>query len=285
MAKQQVAIVVDSTATLDEEQIQKYGIHVIPQCLNWQGKSYQDGVDITPTEFYKKLASESELPTTSQPSAGEFYEFFQKVAKTSESIVAVLISEQLSGTIASANAAREMMDEFPIEIVNSKSVAMGLGFMALAAARAAERGLNYLDVAQAARELVPKMRILFIVDTLEYLHKGGRIGGASRLLGTALSIKPILQIEDGRIETLMKVRTKRKAIDQALTILEEDMSDKADVQIAVIHAANEDEGARVLEEVKRRLNPTFGILTELTPVVGTHSGPGVVGLVYYAGDE
>jgi DegV family protein with EDD domain len=176
------------------------------------------------------------------------------------------------------------MGDFPVEIVDSRSVAMGLGFIALAAARAAERGLDYLEVAQAARALVPKMRILFIVDTLEYLHKGGRIGGASRLVGTALSIKPILQIEDGRIETLMKVRTKRKAVGQAMTILEEDMSGKADVHVAIIHAAAEQEGARILDEVKGRLNPSVGILTELTPVVGTHSGPGVVGFIYYAGE-
>jgi len=281
MSKAKVAVVVDSTAYIPSDLVTQYNLHVIPQILNWKGESLKDKIDISASEFYERLKTAKEMPTTSQPSAGEFYEFFSKVAETADSIVAVLISKPLSGTQASAHAAAEMMSDYPIEIVDSRSTAMGLGFMALAAARAAENGADYKQAAETARALVPKMRLIFVVDTLEFLHRGGRIGGAKRLVGSMLSVKPVLHLNDGRIEPLASVRTKRKAIQHMLSVVEEEMQSKSNVHAAVIHALAEKEAGSICDEVRQRLNPAELLLTEMSPVVGAHVGPGTVGIVYY----
>jgi DegV family protein with EDD domain len=282
VVKEKVAIVVDSTASISLDLVEKYNIHVIPQILNWEGQSYRDNVDIVPQEFYTRLKTASEMPTTSQPSAGEFYEFFSRLAESYEAIVAVLISEPLSGTQASARAARNMMPDFPIEIVDSYSTVMGLGFMALAAARAAADGADYMAVAEAARALVDKMRIVFVVDTLEFLHRGGRIGGAKRFVGSMLAIKPLLHLVDGKIEPLASVRTKRKAVRHMFDLVEEAVKDQKQVHVSVMNALAPDEAASIAEELKRRIAPQEMIMTELSPVIGTHVGPGTLVVTYYA---
>ena len=282
MAGAKVAIVVDSTAYIPSQLVEQYNIHVIPQILNWAGESLHDNVDITPEAFYKRLKHAEEMPTTSQPSAGEFHEFFARVAATADTIVAVLISQPLSGTQASAHAAAEMMDGYPIEIVDSRSSSMGLGFMALAAARAAANGAGHTEAAAAARALVPHMRVIFVVDTLEFLHRGGRIGGARRLLGSMLSIKPVLHLTDGRIEPLASVRTKRKAINHVLAVAEQEMQGQTNVRAAVIDAIAPEEAEMIYQEAQNRLRPVELIRAGLSPVIGAHVGPGAVGLVYYA---
>jgi DegV family protein with EDD domain len=221
------------------------------------------------------------MPTTSQPSAGEFHEFFSKVAETAESIVAVLISKSLSGTQASAQAAADMMGDFPIEIVDSESAAMGLGYMALAAARAAEDGADYQAAAEAARALVKKVRVLFVVDTLEFLHRGGRIGGAQRLIGSMLSIKPILHLLEGKIEPLASVRTKKKALAHLMDVARQEMAGKTNIKAAVIHAAAEDDAKKLYAELKEALQPEEMHIVELSPVVGAHVGPKALGVVFF----
>jgi DegV family protein with EDD domain len=281
MPKARVAVVVDSTSTLPEHLVKQYGIHMIPQNLIWERETYADGVDITPAQFYERLKTAEEMPSTSQPSAGEFHEFFQRVAQTADTIVAVLLSEKLSGTLASAYAARDMMPDFPLEIVDTKSASMGLGFMALEAARAAEQGQDYHQVAEAARRLIPKMHVLFVVDTLEFLHRGGRIGGAARLFGSLLSMKPVLQLVDGQIEPLARIRTKRKAIDHVLEVVKEDVAGKGNVHVAVIDAAAPEDAAVIRDFAARELKPVELIETQLSPTIGANVGPGTVGIVYY----
>ena len=281
MSKAKVAVVVDSTAYIPPALVAQYNIHVIPQILNWEGSSLRDDVDIKPDAFYARLASAKEMPTTSQPSAGEFHEFFSKVAETADSIVAVLISKLLSGTQASAQAAADMMEGYPIEIVDSESAAMGLGYMALAAARAAENGADPKEAAEAARALVKKMRVLFVVDTLEFLHRGGRIGGAQRLIGAMLSIKTILHLGGGKIEPPASVRTKKKALAHLMEVAETEMAGKSNVKAAVIHAAAPDDAQTVYAELKQKLSPTEIHIVELSPVVGAHVGPKALGIVFF----
>ena len=282
MSKEKVAIIVDSTASIPLEFVEKYNIHVIPQILNWEGQSYRDNVDIVPEAFYTRLTTAREMPTTSQPSAGEFYEFFSKLAESYESIVAVFLSEPLSGTQASARAARDMMPDFPIEIVDSQSTVMGLGFMVLAAARAAADGADFMAVAEAARALVDKMRIVFVVDTLEFLHRGGRIGGAKRFVGSMLAIKPLLHLVEGKIEPLASVRTKRKAVQHMYDLVEEAVEGQKQVHMSVMNALAAEEAASIAEELQRRIAPQELIMTELSPVIGTHVGPGTLVVAYYA---
>jgi DegV family protein with EDD domain len=282
MSKAKVAVVVDSTAYIPPALVDQYNIHVIPQILNWEGSSLRDDVDIKPDAFYARLANAKEMPTTSQPSAGEFHEFFSKVAETAESIVAVLISKSLSGTQASAQAAADMMEGYPIEIVDSESAAMGLGYMALAAARAIEDGADYKAAAEAARALVKDMRVLFVVDTLEFLHRGGRIGGAQRLIGSMLSIKPILHLVDGKIEPLASVRTKKKALAHLMEVVSGEMAGKSNIKAAVIHAAAADDAEKFYHELKQALQPEEIHIVELSPVVGAHVGPKALGVVFFA---
>lgn len=282
MSKEKVAIVVDSTAYIPPELVAEYNLHVIPQILNWEGKSLRDDVDIKPDAFYERLKTAKEMPTTSQPSGGEFHEFFSKVAETADSILAILISEHLSGTQASAKMAVGMMEGYPIEIVDSRSSSMGLGFMALAAARAIRQGATLAEAAAIARKMVAGMKLMFVVDTLEFLHRGGRIGGANRLIGSMLSIKPVLHLEGGKIEPLAKVRTKKKALNYIMQVAEEDLAGKSNVHMAVINALAADESQQIYDQLKQKLNPAEILQAQLSPVIGAHVGPGAVGLVYYA---
>jgi DegV family protein with EDD domain len=282
MSNLKVAIVTDSTANLPDEIIAQYNIHVVPLNVNWGGQSYQDGIDITPAAFYERLKTDKESPTTSQPSAGQFEEVFSNLAESFESIVGIFISEPLSGTLDSARTAASTMPDFPLEIIDSRSISFGLGYMVLAAARAAQDGQNQAEIAQAARNLINLMRFTFVVETLEYLHRGGRIGGAQRLLGSVLSIKPLLHLEDGKVEALESIRTKRKAVNRMLDIAIEDTRDRGDVRAAILHASAPQEAEAFRQVVEEKLNPVELMLDELTPVIGTHVGPGTIGLVYYA---
>jgi DegV family protein with EDD domain len=224
------------------------------------------------------------MPSTSQPSAGEFYDLYSKVAEEADSIVSIHISSELSGTVASAHAAAKLMGDFPIEIVDSLSTSMGLGYIALAAARAAENGADLQEVAEAARVLVPKARLVFVVDTLEFLHRGGRIGGASRLFGSMLSIKPLLELKDGKIEPLDKVRTKKKAMKRLLDIAMEECAGKSKVYAAVANASAPQEAQSFADELQKQLNPAELYIVDLSPVIGTHTGPGLVGMAWIAED-
>jgi DegV family protein with EDD domain len=284
MTKHKVAIVTDSTSFLPQEILDAYPIHVIPQNLHWGEESLLDNVDITPTEFYERLRTARELPTTSQPSAGRFLSFFQEVAETAESIVAILLSSELSGTIASAHAARDMMDQaFPIEIVDTRSASLGLALVVSAMTRALDAGQDHKQIAELARKLSPHVRVLFVVDTLEYLHKGGRIGGAKRLLGSVLSIKPLLHLHEGKVEALTSVRTKKKAVERMLQVVKEESAGAATLHMVVAHAASPEEAQELYQMAEEQFRPAQLMLSELSPVIGTHTGPGTLGVAYLDG--
>ncbi len=276
-----VAVLTDSTAYLPDEVLQEYDIHVIPLIVNWGDQSYLDNVDITAEEFYDRLTKESQLPTTSQPSAGAFKEKFTELAENYDGVVAVLISEALSGTVASALAAKDMMSDFPIVVINSKLTTIALGFMAIEAAKVAQAGGSIDQVAEAANRLIGKIRLIFVVDTLEFLHKGGRIGGAKRLLGSLLAMKPILELKDGKIEAMDSVRTKKKALQTMVSQFDMDAEGKQGINVGVFHGVAEKEASELLEDLKNNYSLNSAYLTKLSPVIGVHTGPGTVGMAYY----
>ena len=284
MNSHKIAVVTDSTAYIPAEALGDLNVPIIPLWLIWGDERFRDGVDIDPPAFYRRLQKAKTLPTTSQPSAGEFVEFFRRVAAESntDTIVGAYISSGLSGTIASAEAAKAQIPELNITIIDSLGASMSLGFVALAAARAAATGKPLNEVIAAAEEVRDQVHILFAVDTLEYLHRGGRIGGAKRLLGTALKIRPLLHLEGGHIEPLAQVRTKRKAIAQMLDIVEERLGGRQMGEASILEAGNPEEGKVVAQQVKER----FGISTVyhamVSPAIGTHVGPGTVGIAFYA---
>lgn len=276
-----IAILTDSTAYFPDELLEKYDVHVIPLIVNWNDESYLDNVDITPEVFYDRLTKEKNLPTTSQPSAGAFKEVFDGLKEDYSGIVAILISGELSGTVASALAAAEMMGDFPVEVVDSKLTTMALGLMVIKAAEVAQAGGSLEEVSQVAKDMIGKVTVMFVLDTLEFLHKGGRIGGAKRLLGSMLALKPVLQLQDGKIEAYDSVRTKKKAIAAMLSHFYEDAVGKDSIHATVYHGVAEKEAAAVLAEMKERVELKTSVLTKLSPVLGVHTGPGTVGIAYY----
>jgi DegV family protein with EDD domain len=276
-----IAVLTDSTAYIPEEIRKALDIHVIPLNVVWGERSYLDNVDITPEVFYEMLQKEPDLPTTSQPSAGAFKQVFEELSKNYAGVVAVLISADLSGTVASALAAKEMMGEFPIEVIDSRLTTMALGMMAVRAAERALSGGDLTIVAAAARELIGKVKVMFVVDTLEFLHKGGRIGGAKRLVGSLLSMKPLLQLEDGKIAALDSVRTKKKAIQTMIGEFIKDAEGKDKVHLTVFHGVAEPEAKAVIEEIEKSYPLASKYLAKLSPTLGVHTGPGTVGIGYY----
>ncbi len=274
------AFVVDSTAYIPPDQVQQFDIKVIPQVLIWDDETMLDGVDIQPTAFYERLRDSKTMPTTSQATIGAFIEVFKPLVEAGRPILAILVSDKLSGTIQSAEQAKAEFPDAKIVIVDSESTAMALGFQVLAAARGARDGKSFEEVTEIARQAKRQTGVLLVVDTLEFLHRGGRIGGASRLLGTALSMKPVLELQDGVLDVVEKVRTRSKAQARLLDILEERIDGRPNLRLAVLHAAAEQQARDLLEIASNRLNPMETVFSEVSPVVGTHVGPGTLGLCY-----
>jgi DegV family protein with EDD domain len=221
------------------------------------------------------------MPTSTQPSVEEFKEFFQDCARDSDAIVSVLASSRISGTVDSASAAKEFFSDLPIYVIDSYFSAMGQGLIAIAAARAAAEGKTVKEVVAAAEKMRENTNLLFVVDTLEYLHKGGRIGGAKRLLGTALNIKPILHFDQGLIEPLSQTRTKKKAVREMLDIARERLGGKKMAEAAIVHVDCFEEGESLVDLVRDQFNPANIFISDVSPVVGTHVGPGGLGLAFY----
>jgi len=277
-----IAVVTDSTCDLPRELAKEHGIRIIPQILIMGTKTWRDGVDIDPPAFYELLQTSPDFPSSSQPSVPDFEAVFAELAKDADGIAAILVSDELSGTLNSARMAKESLPDVPIEIVDTRSVSAQLGFIALAAARAAAAGGDLQTVADTARAMIGHASVYFVVDTLEYLHRGGRIGAASRLFGTALNLKPLLTVKDGIVQPVTKVRSRRKALATLFQMLDEELAGKEWIQMAVLHVAAPEEAAQLAEQLVDRYHPAEMTHAECGPVVGTHVGPGTLGAAYYA---
>lgn len=286
MTNSKIAIVTDSSAHIPAEVQEELNIFTIPLWLIWDNESYQDGVDITPSEFFSRLKESETLSTSSQPTVKEFENFYRKIFDETKAsaIVNVLASSNISGTVTSAKTAAAQLPDDEIYVVDSLSSAMGQGLIALAAARAAAEGKSPAEVVQAALDMRDKVNLLFVVDTLEYLHKGGRISGGKRLLGTVLQIKPILHFEEGYIRPFSQARTKRKAIALLLDTVEKRLDGKKMAEAAVMDVDTLQAGDALAEQIKERFAPLKIFRAGVSPVVGTHVGPGTVGIAFYGED-
>lgn len=280
-----VALVTDSTAYIPDDLLKKYDITVAPQIVIWGEESYRDGVDILPDEFYTRLENSKVMPTTSQVSIIDMKTAFEGLIEQGYEVLGIFLSAKLSGTMQSAQQALAMLPKIAdkISILDSTSTAMAMGFHVLAAAKAAEQGETLLECRKLAIEAQKHTGVLFTVDTLEFLHRGGRIGGAQALMGTMLNIKPILELLDGRIEPVEKVRTKNKATERMLEIVVEKIAGRVPVRLATLHANAEVEARALLGMATAKLNPIEQIFAAVSPAIGTHAGPGTVGLAYMAG--
>jgi DegV family protein with EDD domain len=278
-----VAVVTDSTATIPKEIMDQYPLWEAPQVLMFGEETLEDRVDIQPNEFYDRLETDPHHPTTSQVTPASFQKIFKRLLEEGYDILAVLVSPKLSGTVDSANQVKAMYPEASIEVFNSESVAMGLGWQALMAARAAKEGASLEECKAVAEKARPLTGVVFAVDTLEYLHRGGRIGGAAKLLGTVLQTKPILEVRDGRVEPLEQVRTRKKSLARVVRLAEERIAGRKPLHMASLHAKAEEDARWLLEVGCEYLHPDEELYAEVSPVVGTHGGPGVVGLAFLAG--
>jgi len=272
-----IAVLSDSSAYLPPELVEQYGIRVIPLTILWGSDSILDGVEITPDEFLKRLVNDPDHPTTTQPNPEDFTAMYETLADEYDAIVAPLISDELSGTINSAQSALSEFDRVPVRVIDSRSTSMGLGFATLAAARAAADGMTLDEVEHAARSAAAASRVMFVVETLEYLHRGGRIGGASKFFGTALSLKPLLHLNEGRVDALEKIRTKKKAVDRLLEIATQ-FADGRPVRASVIHAGAEEEATALKNRVSDHFDCLELHIAAISPAISVHTGQGAVGL-------
>lgn len=278
-----VTILTDSTAYLPNETIADLPVEVLPLTLNWDGVNYRDGVDILPDEFYARMRTSSTIPVTSQVNVTAFSEMYKKLLDEGRSVLVLPISSGISGTVFQAFAAKEGFPGAPIEVIDTHLVSMALGFQVLTAARAAKDGANLEECKKLALEAYNHIGVYFVVSTLKYLHAGGRIGGAKRLVGTALDIKPILMIKDGKIDAVKSVISMRKAVSSMIDLVEEGIDGRTPVHISVFHAGVHDQAVEIKENTTERFHPVESILSHVSPVVGSHVGPGTVSIAYMAG--
>ncbi len=278
-----VALITDSTAYIPRDWIDKYGIKVAPSVVIWDGEELRDWYDITAEEFFNRLENSSSLPTTSQPTPAYFKALYDELAAEGKDILGVHISHKLSGTFSSAEQAKAMLPEANIENVDTLSASMGEGWPLLMAVKATQDGKTLAECKQIVEDASKHTGILLTVNTLEFLHRGGRIGGAKRLLGSALNLKPLLQVVDGQIEPAENVRTRKKSLNRLAELAVERIGDQRPIYMAAIHANAMEDAEMVLEQIAEKLPLKARIVTNVAPTVGTHTGPGTVGIAYMAG--
>jgi DegV family protein with EDD domain len=276
-----VLVVTDSSANVPASLALELGIHIVPILLNLNGQSYRDGIDITPGEVYRLLRAGKRLPTTAAPSAGDFLRVYASATHKVSGIASIHLPPELSATFSVASTSRELVDGPPIRIVDSQSVAMGQGFVVLEAARAAAAGADLDAVVARAEQVGRKMHVYAALDTLEYLRRGGRIGGAAALAGTMLRIKPMVYVADGTVNPYAKPRTMSRAIRLMLEEMARRAGDLA-LHAAVLHADAPDKAEELRQMVESSFDCVELHVTEFTPVMGVHAGPGVLGLAFFA---
>jgi DegV family protein with EDD domain len=281
----QVALVTDSTAYMPPDLVQKYKLTIVPQVVIWDSQTLEDGIDIQPTAFYTRLASSKTMPTTSQVSVPNMVSAFTKLLDEGYEVLGMFLSPHLSGTLQSAYQGRDELaaGKDRVQIFDTESVAMAMGFQVLTVARAAAEGAGMADCLALAEKAKGTTGIYLVVDTLEFLHRGGRIGGATRFLGSALKLKPLLAVKGGRIEPEEQVRTKAKAHDRLVEIVAQQCEGKSPIRLATLHANAAEDAKAILAKAEERLKPVETVFSEVSPAVGTHTGPGTVGLCYMAG--
>ncbi len=280
-----VAVVTDSTGYIPDDLVAKHDLTVLPLEVIWGEETFKDGVDIQPSEFYSRLKTAKVMPSTSQVTIPYMQEAFERLVAEDYDVLGIFISEKLSGTVNSAVQGRAAMKtgQDRIHIFDSRQTSMSLGFQALAIARAAQEGASIEDCLAIAEKARDNVAVYFAVDTLEFLHRGGRIGSAKRFMGTAMKVKPILSVQEGLVTSMESVRTKKKAHLRVLEIIKEEIGDRTPIRLATLNANAPEEARALLELAQKEMDVVEAIHSEVSPVIGTHVGPGTVGLAYLAG--
>jgi DegV family protein with EDD domain len=276
MSRPRIAVVTDSTADLATELVEERGITVVPLTVTVDGQSYLDGVEITADEFYGRLAAADSVAATSQPSPGRFAEVYEQLLTSYDQVISLHISHRLSGTFAAAQQGADMVAADRIRVVDTEMVSMPLALLTLAASELVARGESADAIVERVTRIKEGMRVYFMVATLEYLRRGGRIGRASALLGSVLRVKPVLTLQDGQVAPLERVRTQERALSRVIELASQL---EGPVCALVGHAAAAEAAGRIARALEPRAESL--IVAPLGPVVGAHAGPGTVGVGCY----
>lgn len=278
---EKIALITDSSCDLPKFMIERYNINVLPLHVIFKDQEYRDGVDISSQELYEKLPLE--IPKTSMPSIGEAVELLENLQSAGYThALAVLISKGLSGTFSMVDSLKERAQEIGITltVIDSRALSLGLGFMVTKSAQLLEEGLTVQEVANQMLKLKEKARVFFVVKSLEYLRKGGRIGLVEGTLGDILDIKPIVSInEEGIYYTVDKVRGRNKSLNRIIDIAVEAIGDQT-VNLGIVHGAATEEAQMVFDKIKGRVKTKEMTLTMTGPAMGVHTGPGLIGITY-----
>ncbi len=269
-----VKIVTDSSADLPAQLVQELGITVVPLYVRFGEKVYRDRVDISEDEFYQRLLHDPVHPSTIQPTPQDFASVYQKLSPKADGIVSIHMSAKLSGTYNSALQGKEMIEKgCPIEVVDSQTTSMGLGLIDIAAAIVAKAGEGLPTVMEEVKQAIPNIRLLFLLDTLEYLLLGGRIGKAKALLGSILNVKPVLTLKDGEVVPAGQVRSRGKGIDRLFDFVKS----ASNIQdLAVVYNTTPDEAQALEERIGTIFTKEQIKLARVGPMLGVHSGPGAL---------
>jgi len=273
-------IVTDTTSGLEPGLARQLGIPLIPQIINFGQESYREGVDIDHATFMARLRAGKELPKTAAPYPGDFIAVFEELLRQGESIVCIHPSADVSGTVRSALTARESFPDADIRVIDTRTIAGPLASMVLAADRLAKAGATADQVEALVREMIPRARIYFLVDTLEYLRRGGRIGGAAALLGSILQVKPILTFTGGKVQPFEKERTKKRALARLLELVRSEAAVGPEAHITVMHTDAAEEAAALAAELKAHYGNEIPIMN-LVPAIVTHAGPGALAVGFF----
>jgi DegV family protein with EDD domain len=286
LTAENTAVVIDSTADFPEAEERFANFRVVPLYVRFGEQSYRDYVDMSPAAFYERLASASETPTTSQPTPADFHAVYAELAPQYERILSIQLSSTLSGTFASAEAAADLLGGEIVRVVDSVTVSAALAMLALAVQRRLERGTTDEEIDALVTRYRAGHHLLFTVNTLEYLARGGRIGRAAALAGNLLNVKPILTIRDGEVVPLARVRGNAKAFAEFRSHFEQTSTDSPRLKVGIAHAAAP-ERLRALEDLVAHVRPQaeIEIATTLGAVLGTHAGPGTIGFFWYEDSE
>lgn len=278
-----IKIVTDSTSYISDEYIKKYDIKLVSLNVIINGVSSRE-VDIENEVFYEEIRNSKEIPKSSQPIPNEMLNTFKEIVKDGDSIVGIFLSSKMSGTYSNANMIKDMiLEDYPdadIHILDSKTNCMQMGFAVIEAARTASEGKSINEVINAANHVINNSRFLFTPETLEYLKKGGRIGGAAALFGNVLQIKPILTVVNGETSVFKKVRTRKKAIEEIVKTVLEEIESKGFGDIVVHHINCQEDGLKLAKALENKLGKKVEIQS-IGPVIGVHVGPGSIGIAYY----
>lgn len=277
-----VAIVTDSTADLPDELRARLDITMVPLNVHFGTDTYLDQVELSTSRFMELLGTSPDFPTTSQPASGVFEQAFRDLAKTHDEVVCVLLSSRLSGTVQSARiAADNVRDEIPVVIVDSMNGSLGSGFQVLAAHRLAASGLSADQIAAELRPRSNRYHVIFFVDTLDHLRRGGRIGKAASLVGSMLQLKPLLRIDEGQVVPFERTRTRRKATETLVAFAENIPGIE---RIAALHNTTPEDAQALYQRVAHLGKQESEVqVAELSPVLGVHVGPDVLGLAIEVG--